>query len=175
MTLGEEFVQKHRGLVRHMMAQNGIPTNSPLAEDAEQTVWLGVVRAIGGFDPDKSAATTWLAWAAIRTAHRILKKERRARALLWRGAAEVDPMVRVPAPSKEEPEVDTRTLLEAVDTLPPKSRQALRMRFGLEGGRPMTLRAVALEMGVTSQCILNHTERGIRLLREALGATRSNG
>jgi RNA polymerase sigma factor (sigma-70 family) len=48
---------------------------------------------------------------------------------------------------------DAARVREALDRLHPRDREIVRMRYGLGGGEPATLQAIARAMGVTRECV----------------------
>src|SRR5439155_6193822 len=73
----------------------------------------------------------------------------------------------------ERPEAGTarnlghRELAVALSTLNPRLRQVLSLRFGLDGGLPMTLEDVGVELGVTRERVRQLEARALRELRLA--------
>ena len=57
------------------------------------------------------------------------------------------------------------SLRQAMKTLSPRERQVINMRFGLETGRPLRLREVAQEFGVTTERIRQIEAKAFRRLR----------
>jgi len=54
---------------------------------------------------------------------------------------------------------------EVLVTLPPREREVLEMRFGLNGGCPLTLEEVGLQFNVTRERIRQIQARALRRLR----------
>ena len=71
-----------------------------------------------------------------------------------------------------EDEVDLRILRQAVRQLPPRERQIVVMRFGLEGQQELTQKEVAQKMGI-SQSYISRLEKRImqRLKKEFIRQT----
>ena len=61
-----------------------------------------------------------------------------------------------------EDEVDLRVLRQAVRELPPREREIVTMRFGLEGRQELTQKEVAQQMGI-SQSYISRLEKRIML------------
>ncbi len=59
---------------------------------------------------------------------------------------------------------------EVLQTLPPRERHVLRLRFGLEDGRPRTLEEVGGEFGVTRERIRQIESKALRKLRHSARA-----
>ena len=71
-----------------------------------------------------------------------------------------------------EDDVDLKVLRQAVKELPPREREIVEMRFGLEGRRELTQKEVAQKMGI-SQSYISRLEKRImlRLRKELLRQT----
>ena len=71
-----------------------------------------------------------------------------------------------------EDDVDLRVLRQAVKELPPREKEIVLMRFGLEGRQELTQKEVARKMGI-SQSYISRLEKRImiRLKRELLRQT----
>jgi len=71
-----------------------------------------------------------------------------------------------------EDDVDLRLLRQAVRELPPREREIITMRFGLEGRQELTQKEVAQKMGI-SQSYISRLEKRImlRLRKELLKQT----
>ena len=71
-----------------------------------------------------------------------------------------------------EDDVDLRILRQAVKELPPREKEIVLMRFGLEGRKELTQKEVAQKMGI-SQSYISRLEKRImlRLKRELLRQT----
>ena len=71
-----------------------------------------------------------------------------------------------------EDDVDIRVLRQAVKELPPREKEIVVMRFGLEGHKELTQKEVAQKMGI-SQSYISRLEKRImlRLKRELLRQT----
>ena len=67
-----------------------------------------------------------------------------------------------------EDDVDLRLLRQAVQELPPREREIITMRYGLEGRQELTQKEVAQKMGI-SQSYISRLEKKIMLkLRKEL-------
>ena len=71
-----------------------------------------------------------------------------------------------------EDDVDIRVLRQAVRELPPREREIILMRFGLEGYQELTQKEVALKLGI-SQSYISRLEKKImqRLKKELIRQT----
>ena len=71
-----------------------------------------------------------------------------------------------------EDDVDIRVLRQAVRELPPREREIILMRFGLEGYQELTQKEVAVKMGI-SQSYISRLEKKImqRLKKELIRQT----
>ncbi len=71
-----------------------------------------------------------------------------------------------------EEDVDLRLLRQAVDELPPREKEIVLMRYGLQGHQELTQKEVALKLGI-SQSYISRLEKRImlRLKKEILRQT----
>lgn len=67
-----------------------------------------------------------------------------------------------------EEDVDRRLLHEALDHLPPRERDIVTMRYGLEGRRELTQKEVAQKMGISQSYISRLEKRIMGKLRKRL-------
>ena len=74
--------------------------------------------------------------------------------------------------SKLEDDVDLYLLRQALEQLPPREKEIVEMRFGLQGQRELTQKEVAQKLGI-SQSYISRLEKRImsRLRREMLRQT----
>lgn len=70
---------------------------------------------------------------------------------------------------KEMPDLemcDLPIVMERIlNTLPPKTRHVIRLRYGIEGGQKHTLREVSEAMGISQASVLKQENRAIIMLR----------
>lgn len=70
---------------------------------------------------------------------------------------------------KEMPDLemcDLPIVMERIlNTLPPKTRRVIRLRYGIEGGQKHTLREVSEAMGISQASVLKQENRAIIMLR----------
>jgi RNA polymerase sigma factor (sigma-70 family) len=59
----------------------------------------------------------------------------------------------------------TQTLLDSLETLPPRSRRAVDIRYGLTSGHPKTLSEVGKDLGVCTERAKQIIEAALRKLR----------
>ena len=151
--------------------------------DVEQDARIGLLKAIDGFDPEKPGAASFMSYA-YRSIERYVQRRAQCAGIvrfpiLKQIEGQVPPAVRqlpaedgdrpwhdgLAAPGNDNDQVeaeDERELVRRlVDRLPRRLRCAVVLRFGLDGGRPRSLHAVAEEMKTT-----DHFVR--RMLREAM-------
>ncbi|MEJ8279471.1 RNA polymerase sigma factor [Pseudonocardia spirodelae] len=152
------------------------------AEEVVQETWLGVVRALDGFEA-RSSLRTWVFRILVNTARRHGRREARTAAELLgpaadpeyvRGADDPRPGHRrddaVPAPWSPEPALlaaEVRdALVSALGELPARQRAVVALRdvLGLDPAEVCVL----LELTPTNQRVLLH--RGRARLRGVLGA-----
>ena len=88
--------------------------------------------------------------------------------LLWDSLGTDEDMILKPM----EDDVDLRLLRQAVKELPPREREIVVMRFGLEGNQELTQKEVAQKMGI-SQSYISRLEKRImqRLKKELIRQT----
>lgn len=80
----------------------------------------------------------------------------------------VDTIAQTSEPSPEdtmEKESALRFLRERLDSLPPRERNVLRLHFGLDGGEPRPLAAIALRYGLSRERIHQIEQTALRRLR----------
>lgn len=126
-----------------------------------------------GRDPDRSETIATLNLSAARRA--ILEA---ALATLGREPlnADYDAPVAGPGPDEiAESRDDARALLDRVADLDPLSRSVLTRRFGLHGHPEQTLVAVAADLGLTRDRVVDVQRRAIRRLRDRLAAADREG
>lgn len=123
------------------------------AEDLTQDVFLTALRKLDQLS-NPAAFGPWVAQIARNRAHDFHRRGRRFEAL----PAEVG---QVAAPAAEAKEA-----LEAIRGLPASYRETVMMRL-VEG---MTGPEIADRMGMTSGSVRVNLHRGMRMLRDALGA-----
>jgi RNA polymerase sigma factor (sigma-70 family) len=179
-TLDEEaLLRQHAGLI-HTLAAKYLPVAGGLeAGDLAQEARLGVLKAARMFDPTRGVTFSTVAWNEARYA--ILK------AIRWQqrhcpeavsldqplacdGATLADtiPDDR-PGPEQQALQaVAAQLLRQALPTLPPHSRRAVELRYGLGTGEPMTLQQVAIALGCSYWTAAQRVERGLALLRRRL-------
>jgi RNA polymerase primary sigma factor len=66
-----------------------------------------------------------------------------------------------------------RALATALDSLEPAQSAVLRLRFGLDGGRPHTLREVGQELGISGERARQLEAAGLHRLRRTAGGLRT--
>lgn len=80
----------------------------------------------------------------------------------------VDTLAQKTEPSPQdaaEKESALRFLRERLDSLPPRERNVLRLHFGLDGGEPRPLAAIALRYGLSRERIHQIEQTALRRLR----------
>lgn len=80
----------------------------------------------------------------------------------------IDTIAQTTEPSPEdaaEKESALRFLRERLDSLPPRERNVLRLHFGLDGGEPRPLAAIALRYGLSRERIHQIEQTALRRLR----------
>jgi len=72
-----------------------------------------------------------------------------------------------PAPEEEvEVALTEQSLRRAVDQLPEKERQVLRLRYGIDGAEPVPLREAGRRLGVSSESVRNLEKAALRHLAQ---------
>ncbi len=78
----------------------------------------------------------------------------------------VTPALEAPSPEDTLVPLLRRDVLRAfLDRLPEREREVLRLRYGLDGGRPRTLREVARRLGLTPEGVRLAEQRALQKLR----------
>jgi RNA polymerase sigma factor (sigma-70 family) len=155
--------------------------------DIESAAWAAVVHAAYRFDPARgmsfaSYAHQWMRGKlghAVRSAE-AEKMRNHARGLLpgdYRlpgGDSLWDLLGPAARPTGEEPEERERVaelrrlVAEGLRRLDPRRRQALTLRYGLDGRPPMMLKDVGREMGLTRERVRQLELSAFARMREAL-------
>lgn len=143
-----------------------------LFDDLLGAAYLGLCEAARTYDPARGAK--WSVWAAVwmrrevirawNTLHDHVHVTRNARQqnvpspivleidAPYRGDGETTRLDRLPAPGDVEALLDCARHVErlhaTIETLPPRARCAIALRFGLDGEDPLTLREVGAVLGL---------------------------
>ena len=68
-----------------------------------------------------------------------------------------------------------RDLDELLEELPPREMRVLQLRYGLDGGDPMTLKEVGRKMGITRERVRQVEAKAIRKLQHPVRARKLEG
>jgi RNA polymerase primary sigma factor len=64
--------------------------------------------------------------------------------------------------------LEVRRMIELLDVLEPRERKILRMRYGLDNGKPMTLKAIGERIGLTRERVRQMEQEALRRLRATM-------
>jgi RNA polymerase sigma-70 factor (ECF subfamily) len=144
------------------MALN-ITSDSRLAEDVTQAVFLGLWRRPERFDPDQKPLRPWL---AERAHHLAMLARREAAATTRRDeqASEDDARV-IDIDEALQSVLRTEEVQAALAVLPDDERNAIRLAYF--GGK--TYREVAIELGAADDIIKARMFSGLRRMADSLG------
>lgn len=135
-----------------------------LAEEAVQQAFVQAWRAATSFDPARPLGP-WLRSIVRRTAIDLWRRERRHQ------ARNLDDVAPLDLPVTEPPSIDAAsdvwTLRQAIDALPPASREVVRLAH-LE---QLTQPEIAERLGVPLGTVKSRTHSAYRQLAAALGPT----
>jgi RNA polymerase sigma-70 factor, ECF subfamily len=135
-----------------------------LAEEAVQQAFVQAWRAASTFEPER-ALGPWLRSIVRRTAVDVWRRERRHEARSFDEVAQVD------LPSVDPPSIadasDVWAVREAIDALPPASREVVRLAH-LEH---LTQPEIAARLDIPLGTVKSRTHHAYRLLATALSAT----
>ena len=148
-----------------------VPTRE-VAEDVTSEVFLKALRALGRYDPRRSAPRTWLLRIARNAVTDYLRSLRR------RGSLHIS-LDRVPdlvsrGPSQEERllrEEQLRRLFNAAATLRPADQEILSLRYGAGLGNT----EIAEALKITSNAVAVRIHRALARLRAAVAEDGAGG
>jgi RNA polymerase sigma-70 factor (ECF subfamily) len=159
--LGQVFDQ-YAGSV--LAVAHGVLGDRGLAEEATQQAFVQAWRAAGSFDPER-ALGPWLRSIVRRTAIDIWRRERRHQARSLDDVAVGDlPSVE---PLSIEAVSDVWTVRQALDGLPPASREVIRLAHMEQLTQPEIAERLGLPLGT----VKSRTHTAYRQLAAALAGT----
>jgi len=154
-----ELMARHDRLVQAVVRRQ-VLGDLPFAE-ALQAGRIGLWQAILGYDPQRGTAFSTYAWPCImRQVWRAIKAYARERSKPWEEVLFSAGGLPDPAVAWEATVV-RQMLAELIHRLPPRLRQVVVARYGLDGSPPATYRQIGLQLGVSG-------ERARQLHSEAL-------
>ena len=151
-------------------------------EDLISIGTIGLIKAVGTFRADRNIKLATYASRCIE--NEILMYLRKA--AQHRGEISIDEPLNVDWDGNElllsdvlgteedivsrgiEWEAEREMLLQAVESLPPREREIMELRFGLRGGRERTQKEVAEQIGISQSYISRLEKKIIRKLRIVL-------
>lgn len=136
-------------------------------EDAEQALYIGLLRAAKLFDPKRGVkiSTYGLYWMRAEF-WRVV----RAQGVYERGLSRSRPFDDWQGLRGDEDELPRATharLMQILDTLPEKTRYVIRCRFGI-GSERMKLEEIAVKLGITRERVRQIQNKGLEKLRERI-------
>jgi RNA polymerase sigma-70 factor (ECF subfamily) len=163
----EALVALHARYVSLVFGMAARSLGRPAAEEVAQDVFLAVWRKAATFDPDRGSFRSWL----LRIAHNRIVNEIRGRSRRLSTTADPDgegiSSALDPDPGPDEALWRTHrrdVLLKALDALPPRQRQALRLAYLEE----LTHEQVAALLGLPLGTAKSRIHAGLQSLRSRL-------
>jgi RNA polymerase sigma factor (sigma-70 family) len=147
-----ELMERHEGLVRWVVQRQWLLTLPE--EEARQAGRRGLWRAILGYDPGRGTTFSTYAykaimryiWTAVKSERRRLNRELPVgilAALYYKTGPD-------PAGLRDWQEID-KSLLELVKRLPKRLQGVITANYGLEEGKPQTLQAIGVQLGLSRE------------------------
>jgi RNA polymerase sigma factor (sigma-70 family) len=143
--------------------------------DLQQEGFLGLMRGVDKFDPSNGAAFRSYAFACIytringslKTTRRRAKMDRKAGRSWFRSpdACDEDRRDGTGEDDASWPRSDQEWVLRAIEGLPDRERQALRMRFGLDPSGPVGYSEIGMALGVERRMARSICDAGLTRLR----------
>lgn len=157
----EALLLQHKKLI-YAVVRRQYPGKSDYA-DLIQEGWIGLWQAILHYDPGRGCAFSTYAWRAIRNQ-------------IWRAVAQDGKKQGWPEAVRGgeglgeliiawQDEQVRQALAEELASLPERLRRVIVLSYGLDGQRPMTLRAIGSQMGLSAERIRQLRNAGLLLLR----------
>lgn len=179
----EAMIRAHMGLVRRVAARL---KSVPLCfEDRMSEGVLGLIAAVDAFDPARGVGFTTFAERSIRAAiQRAARAERRFHRFAARSLEQPmeDGEERIAlgdtVAGNDGETVAERTALQAeiaaaLQSLPPRQAEALRLRFGLGSGSPLSFVETAQRLCVSETRLAQLLASAQKRMRRALSGSRS--
>jgi RNA polymerase sigma factor (sigma-70 family) len=136
---------------------------------------VSIMRAVEKFDYSRgNKFSTYATWAVMKNFARSIPDENTRRGRYITGTDEV-------FEAKADIRTDEQEVLAVADAaksrinnlldhLDVRTREVIRMRAGLSGGREMTLEQIGQHFGITKERVRQINVRGMKLLRDAAAA-----
>lgn len=175
-----ELVERNLRLVLDL-ARRSRPRDEHDLMDRIQAGALGLMRAVDKFDPDKgfrlSTYATWWIKQAISRDHdksghapdgvKLVSLDAPVTGESTTGLGELLEDEHADDPAAEAERRDLKEVIERhLATLPPPTRRAVRLRYGLDTGAPETIQTIADQLGVDALKARRLTFDGIRQLQQ---------
>ncbi len=157
---------------------------SATSEDIISIGTIGLIKAVRSFDPEKNIKLATYASRCIE--NEILMFMRKASQqrteisideplnIDWDGnellLSDILSSDEETAAEKLGHECEQRALMEEIDKLPPRERQIMELRFGLNGAKELTQKEVADRIGISQSYISRLEKKIIKEIREKLEA-----
>ncbi|CAN5613761.1 sigma-70 family RNA polymerase sigma factor [soil metagenome] len=158
----------HNLATKHLQANQSI---DELKSDAN----LSIMRAVEKFDYSRgNKFSTYATWAVMKNFARSIPDENTRRGRYVTGTDEI-------FEAKADVRTDEQEVVAIADAaksrvnnllehLDPRTREVIRMRTGLSGGREMTLEQIGQHFGITKERVRQINVRGMKQLRDAAAA-----
>jgi RNA polymerase sigma factor (sigma-70 family) len=165
----EQALDRHEGLIHAVIRREG--SGSLTYDEALQAGRIGLWRAILNYDPARGTAFSTYAWVAIRrhigrAAARTAGDSRYQVRSYPHGSTESS---RPGLAEDLDESVEQASIHEALFTLlsqlPPRLRQVMVARYGLDGHPPRTLRQLGAQLGLSHQRIRQLQQGALAWLR----------
>ncbi len=162
----------------HRLAHRAARVHGLDVEDLSQEIFLHILRYGRSFNPERSAPTTWTAYAARSVILTLLRRRERQRsrlpfasldAVLDLGFDQGCPRTSEPSTiaTEREEHDQVEELHEALSALPERLRFVILGRFGIDGER-RTLASLGEELGLTRERVRQLQEEGLDRIGDVL-------
>jgi RNA polymerase primary sigma factor len=169
------LIECNQRLVHNLATKHLQPGQS--IDELKSDANLSIMRAVEKFDYSRgNKFSTYATWAVMKNFARSIPDENTRRGRYVTGTDEI-------FEAKADVRTDEQEILALADAaknrvnhllehLDARTREVIRMRTGLVGGREMTLEQIGQHFGITKERVRQINVRGMKQLREAAAAHR---